>query len=235
MILYLFDIDGTLLRAGGAGARALDRVIHAHHGIEDGMRGIEAGGKTDPWILEEMFAARFHRAPTAEEVARLIAAYLEVLDEECGRGDRFRVLDGAAAVLDWLAARADVALGVATGNVVAGARIKLARAGLWERFAFGGYGSDSAVRAELVATAIARGEAAIGRAADHVVVVGDTLHDVRAAKACNALCVAVTTGSDTRAALEASGPDVVIDSLHELVPWHQQRFGAASPALPPAG
>jgi phosphoglycolate phosphatase-like HAD superfamily hydrolase len=225
VILYLFDIDGTLVRAGGAGARALDRIVHARHGIADAMRGIEAGGKTDPGIVQEMFAARLARAATDAEVTEIIDAYLAVLDEECGRGDRFRVLDGAVAVLEWLAARADVALGVATGNVLDGARIKLERAGLWHRFAFGGYGSDSAVRAELVARAIARGEAHVGRPARAVVVVGDTLHDVSAARACGAMCVAVTTGSDERGKLEASGADVVIDSLVELPGWHERVFG----------
>ena len=223
MILYLFDIDGTLVRAGGAGARALDRVIEARYGISSAMRGIDAGGKTDPWILEEMFAARFDRAPAPHEIEAILDAYVPVLAEECATTDRFRVLDGAFEVPAWLAARG-CAVGLATGNTLAGARVKLSRAGLWERFAFGGYGSDSAVRAEVVAKAIERGVASAGRA-DHVVVVGDTMHDVRAAKACEALCVAVTTGTEPRGALEAGGADIVIDSLHELVAWHEQRFG----------
>src|SRR5262245_56293040 len=195
MILYLFDIDGTLVRAGGAGARALDRVIEARYGIRSAMRGIDAGGKTDPWILEELFAARLGRAPVEDEIASILDAYVPVLAEECATGPAFRVLEGAFEVVEWLGARGDVAVGLATGNTEAGARVKLERAGLWQRFTFGGYGSDSPVRAELVATAIARGEAAAGAKADRVVVVGDTMHDVRAARACGADVVAVTTGS----------------------------------------
>jgi phosphoglycolate phosphatase-like HAD superfamily hydrolase len=224
VILYLFDIDGTLVRAGGAGSRALDRVIEARYGISSAMRGIDAGGKTDPWILEEMFAARFARAPEPHEIEAILEAYVPILAEECATTDRFRVLDGAFEVTAWLGARDDSVVGLATGNTIAGARVKLTRAGLWERFRFGGYGSDSAVRAEVVAKAIERG-AAIAGGHDHVVVVGDTMHDVRAAKACEALCVGVTTGSEPRSALEAGGADVVIDSLHELVAWHEQRFG----------
>ncbi len=223
MILYLFDIDGTLVRAGGAGARALDRVIEMRYGIRSAMRGIDAGGKTDPWILEEMFAARMSRLPEPHEIEAILEAYVPVLAEECATTDRFRVLDGAFEVTAWLAARG-CAVGLATGNTHAGARVKLSRAGLWERFGFGGYGSDSAVRAEVVAKAIERGTAQVGRA-DHVVVVGDTMHDVRAAKACEAMCVAVTTGTEPRGALEAGGADLVIDSLHELMAWHEQRFG----------
>ena len=223
MILYLFDIDGTLLRAGGAGARALDRVIAARYGIRGAMAGIDAGGKTDPWILEEMFAARMGRAPADHEIDAVLDAYVPVLAEECAKSERFRVLDGAFEVTAWLAARG-CTVGIATGNILAGAQVKLARAGLTERFAFGGYGSDSAIRAELVAKAIERGEAHAGTKASHVVVVGDTMHDVRAAKACHALCVAVTTGTEPRSALEAGGADAVLDSLHELPAWHEQRF-----------
>ena len=224
MILYLFDIDGTLLRAGGAGSRALDRVIEHRYGIRSAMQGIDPGGKTDPWILEEVFAAHLARLPEPHEIEAILEAYAPVLAEECATSERFRVLDGAFEVTAWLAAQGGVAVGIATGNTQAGARIKLTRAGLWERFGFGGYGSDSAVRAEVVATAIRRGEAAAGGRADHVVVVGDTMHDVRAAKACEALCVAVTTGTEPRHALEAGGADLVIDSLHDLIAWHEQRF-----------
>jgi phosphoglycolate phosphatase-like HAD superfamily hydrolase len=225
VILYLFDIDGTLLRAGGAGSRALDRVVESRYGIRSAMRGIDAGGKTDPWILEEMFAARLGRAPAAHEIDAVLDAYVPILAEECATGERFRVLDGAFEVTAWLAARG-CTIGLATGNILAGAQVKLLRAGLWERFAFGGYGSDSAMRAELVAIAIARGEAHAGAKATQVVVVGDTMHDVRAAKACEALCVAVTTGTEPRSALEAGGADVVLDSLHELPAWHEERFSS---------
>jgi phosphoglycolate phosphatase-like HAD superfamily hydrolase len=226
VILYLFDIDGTLLRAGGAGARALDRVIEARYGIRGAMAGIDAGGKTDPWILEEMFAARMARLPQPHEIEAILEAYHPVLAEECARSPRFKVLDGAFEVVGWLRARTDCLVGIATGNTAAGARVKLSRAGLADLFAFGGYGSDSAVRAEVVATAIARGEAVARTKASAVVVVGDTMHDVRAAKACEALCVAVTTGSEPRTALEAGGADAVIDSLHELRAWHEARFPA---------
>jgi phosphoglycolate phosphatase-like HAD superfamily hydrolase len=131
------------------------------------------------------------------------------------------VLPGADDVLRWLGARPEVRLGVATGNVAGGARIKLERAGLGHHFRFGGYGCDSAVRAELVACAARRAGVGDG---DTVIVVGDTVLDIEAAKANRALCVAVTTGGDDRATLEQAGADIVVDRLAELVPWHQARF-----------
>jgi phosphoglycolate phosphatase-like HAD superfamily hydrolase len=112
-----------------------------------------------------------------------------------------------------------VRLGIATGNIRAGADAKLAAAGLAKWFAFGGYGCDSRVRAELVA-------AAIRRAGDarEVIVVGDTIHDIAAARACGATVCAVATGADPPEKLTHA--DAVFGSLAELPAWHAARFGA---------
>ena len=223
MIAYLFDLDGTLIRAGGAGARALSTVFAARHGVADACRGIRAHGRTDPAIVTDMFTSALGRAPTGTELDAVVADYLAELERELDARPTFVVLPGADDVLTWLRARPKVRLGVATGNVEAGARIKLARAGLGHHFGFGGYGCDSPRRPELVAWAARRSGAGAG---DTLVVVGDTVLDVEAAKDNGALCVGVTTGGDDRATLEACGADVVVDRLAELVPWHQARFEA---------
>ena len=218
-ILYLFDVDGTLLRAGGAGSRAIDEVFRARYGLDRAMDGIDPGGRTDPWILGEIFTAKLGRAPADGEIDAVLADYVPALVRALAAAPQFRVLPHVVEVLDWLGARGGVHLGVATGNVEPGARAKLDRGGLGDRFAFGGYGCDSAVRAELVARAIARGVAVAG-SAERVVVVGDTVHDVAAARACGAHVVAVATGTQSRAALEAAAPDAVMDTLEGLPDWH---------------
>ncbi len=216
-MLFLFDIDGTLVATGGAGLRALDRAFAEIHGVADGMRGIAADGKTDPLIVEEMYHARLSRAPADGEYERLIGRYLEHLAEEVAQTARYCVFPGVEAALDLLAARG-ATLGLATGNVERGAAIKLARGDLWRRFAFGGYGSDASNRATLVARAIARGEAHAGRqfAREEVVVVGDTPRDVAAAHANGAVAWAVATGPHATGALRAGGAEVVMETLEEL-------------------
>lgn len=223
-VTYLFDIDGTLVRAGGAGVRALTAVMEARYGAAAAAaaRSVNAAGRTDGWIVGEMIRGGLGRAPTEGEAEAIIAAYLRELDAELERRPTLVVLPEAERVLSWLRARPEVRLGVATGNVEAGARLKLGRARLDHHFSFGGYGCDSQVRAELVARAIARSGHGPG---DTAVVVGDTVHDVAAAKDCGALCVAVTTGGDTRATLEQAGADVVFDSLGPICDWHAARFG----------
>ena len=218
-ILYLFDIDGTLLQAAGSGRAAFDAVFAERHGVADGSRGIRYGGKTDPAIVEEIYVARLGRPPTGEEVAAFLDAYLPRLRRQLAdRG--VRVLAGVVEALAYLKARPGVVLGVATGNVRAGAEAKLAAAGLAHWFELGGYGCDSAVRAELVARAIDRGRAR-GEVRE-VVVVGDTIHDIAAARAAGATVCAVATGADPAEAL--AGADAVLASMSELPAWHARRF-----------
>jgi len=227
-LLYLFDIDGTLLLSGGGGARALDRAFSHRFGIERAMELVKPGGKTDPIILEEIFATRLGRAPVGDEVAEILALYLPLLRAELIETPGFRLMPAVVETLDYLAGLAPaVTLGLATGNVREAAQIKLERAGLWSRFAFGGFACDHRDRPRLVARAIERACELAGVAAlppEEVVVVGDTPLDVEAARACGVRVVAVATGTASRADLVACGPDAVLDTLAELPAWHAAQF-----------
>jgi phosphoglycolate phosphatase-like HAD superfamily hydrolase len=243
VILYLFDIDGTLLHSHGSGRTAFDAVFAAQHGIANASEGIRYGGKTDPGIIDEIFRARLGRSPTTDEVAGFLDAYIPCLRAMLVTKGAV-VIGGVVDALAALAARTDVLLGLATGNVRAGALEKLAAAELVAWFdhgegspansntrasldrAIGGYGCDSQVRAELVARAIERGRVRAeenGTRIDEVIVVGDTIHDISAARACNATVCAVTTGADP--ADKLAHADVVFASLAELPAWHSRRFG----------
>lgn len=220
MILYLFDIDGTLLHAHGSGRDAFNAVFLEQHGLADASAGISYGGKTDGQLVDEIFASRIGRPVTAAERAAFLTAYLLKLRENVStRG--VEVIQGVVQTLDWLGARSDVHLGIATGNVREGAMVKLSAANLERWFAFGGYACDSHVRAELVAKAAARGRE--NRNVREVVVVGDTVHDIAAARAVGATVCAVATGSDSVDALAHA--DAVWTSMTELPAWHENRFG----------
>ncbi|MEO8842480.1 MAG: HAD family hydrolase [Kofleriaceae bacterium] len=222
MILYLFDIDGTLLDAHGSGRGAFDDVMLELHGVANASVGIRYGGKTDHAIIDEMFRGRLGRAATLEDREAFLRAYVPKLAGKMA-ANGVRVLDGAVAALEYLAPRAR--LGVATGNIREGADAKLAAAGLSGWFDVGGYGCDSILRPELVARAIARAAPPNGaESIDEVIVVGDTIHDISAARACGATVCAVATGSDPAEALAHA--DVVFRSLGELPAWHAQRFAS---------
>jgi phosphoglycolate phosphatase len=227
MMLYLFDIDGTLLLTGGAGTVALEQVFLTHYGIAGAMRGVKPGGKTDPMIIAEMFEHNLGRAPTEAEIATVLEDYVPLLRQAVAVSVSYRLMPAVHEALDFLAAAGGVCLALATGNVRAAAQVKLDRAGLWERFAVGGFGCDSADRAALVARAIERARAHTG--VDHdpgeIVVVGDTERDVHAARACGVRVLAVATGSVSREALAAEQPDAVFDTLAELPEWHSRAHG----------
>jgi phosphoglycolate phosphatase-like HAD superfamily hydrolase len=227
--ILLFDVDGTLVLSGGAGARALDRAFQALHGVADGMKGIGPGGKTDPAIVREIFVTKLGRAPTSAEMDAIYRAYLPFLAEEVASSRGFVVMPGVASLLAGLTAREDVLLGLVTGNIEEGARIKLARPGLIRHFRFGGFGSDSEDRDHLTRIGVERGRALAGgmrretgraaaAAAERVIVVGDTLHDIKAGRSVGALTVAVATGSVPYEALAIDSADVVLRDLSDPAP-----------------
>lgn len=219
-VLYLFDIDGTLLHAKGSGRDAFDAVFAERHGVMRASDGIRYGGKTDPALVAEIYRARLGRAPTADETTSFLDAYIPRLRAQLAE-QGVEVLGGVVETLEALAARPGVVLAVATGNIRAGADAKLAAARLDTWFSFGGYGCDSHVRAKLVERAIERGRERT--AVTEVVVVGDTIHDIAAARACNATVCAVATGPDPADRL--GDADAVFESMAELPAWHARRFG----------
>ena len=141
--------------------------------------------------------------------------YVRHLQDAVAVADRFRVLPGVPELLSALAGRAGLAIGLGTGNVERGARLKLDRARLNHYFPFGGFGSDCEQRSDLLRVGAARGAARLAcpREACRVVVIGDTPRDVTAAQAIGAESVVVATGGHTREELRAAEPTALFDDL----------------------
>lgn len=210
--IFLFDVDGTLVDAGGAGRRSFTAAFRDVFGRENAFADITMSGRTDPWILRAATSAVLGRGPTKQEEAAFIERYLELLVLEVESSERYRVLPGVRDVLHALHTRPRCLLGLATGNYERGARLKLERAGLNHFFSFGGFGSDDADRARLTQIAIERGEA-IAKGPVKVTVVGDSPHDAAAARANNAKVALVGSGWTSREELLALCPDYYFDSL----------------------
>ncbi len=211
--VVLFDIDGTLLDSGGAGARALGRAFEELLGLRPSFEGVRFDGATDPWLVREI-SARAGRELDAGTTEALLERYVELLPAELTAATRYRLLPGVVATLDALGA-AGAPLGLCTGNVVRGARAKLSHGGLWERFPFGGFGSDAEARDEIVRAALSRAAGALGRplAPEEALVVGDTPRDVAAARAAGVPCLAVASGRHDLAELRATGAEHAAASL----------------------
>jgi phosphoglycolate phosphatase len=217
--LILFDIDGTLVDTGGAGARSwtwafkrlFDRCIDITEHSTAGM--------TDPAIARMTFTEVMGREPTAEELVRLMASYQAVLPDYVASSPSYRVLAGVDELLERLT-QAGVLLGLTTGGLEAAAHAKLGRGALNHYFLVGGYGSDSEDRVALTRIAVDRGERMLEASLDlgEVFVVGDTPLDIAAAKGVGAVSVGVASGRYGVEELSAAGADYVLSSLADPFP-----------------
>ena len=218
MKVFLFDVDATLVLTGGAGLRALDRAFQKRYSLDGAMTGIAPHGKTDPAIIREIFHARFQSQPNSErEVAAILEDYVEFLRDEVERSDSYHVLPGIPEILAELSNRNGVMLGLATGNVESGARIKLQPGGLNRFFSFGGFGSDSESRPALVRRAIDRASEKHGSTIPprDVLVIGDTPLDIAAGRELGCVTVGVATGKYSEEQLRTSGADLAIPDCRD--------------------
>lgn len=217
MKLVLFDIDGTLVDSGKQPRRAFAEAMLEVYGETGDIYHHDFSGKTDPRIMLDLLSeVGFTRDDVIRWLPSARDAYLDRLDEYLHR-DHMRLLPGLPALLDVLAARKDVALGLLTGNFERGARIKLSRFGIEGYFRFGSYGDEQFDRNDLPPVALDRAHALLGRRFDpaDALIVGDSLRDVECAQAHGLKVLAVSTGWTPPGKLAAANPDWLIDSLED--------------------
>lgn len=215
MFVILFDIDGTLISTGGAGMESLMSAMREEFGVAE-PREVPVNGRTDRGIARSLFE-RHAIEDTEPNWERFRDAYLRNLAKHLPQ-KQGRVLPGVGELLAALRGQEEVLIGLLTGNVRAGAQLKLRHYGLADHFAFGGFGDRHADR-DLVAgdalTASHEHAAIHGRTPRQVWVVGDTPLDVRCARAIGARAIAVATGGCSAAELEAAAPDFLAADLSQ--------------------
>ena len=214
--IILFDIDGTLIRGGPAKHSFVDAMVETY-GMPGDFERVSFAGKTDPQIARELLAgAGIGHTQILDGLDLLFERYLVNLEARLP-ADPVTVLPGVPELLDALDDVDDVGVGLLTGNVVGGARLKLSSGDLWERFTFGSYGSDHSERDELPAIAIQRARDLWGErvAAEHAVVVGDTPKDVQCGRVGGTRTLAVATGGFTIAELATHEPDHLLENMRD--------------------
>jgi len=212
-ILLIFDIDGTLIDGAGAGRVAMDTAFAQMFGVPGNSRQIETAGRTDRAIFAEMgkrAGVPLHTAALARLQQQYLAALPAALVTQAAL-----LLPGAAALVSALERDPRCRLAIGTGNIEAGARIKLHHFGLDSAFPTGGYGDDSEHRPTVIATALRHAAIHYGEnfvAAD-AVVIGDAPLDVEAARAAGMRMLGVGTGRGGPAPLAQAKPDVLFPDL----------------------
>jgi phosphoglycolate phosphatase-like HAD superfamily hydrolase len=224
-VLVLFDIDGTLLSAGRAARESVLAALGEVYGWKAGNGNThDFSGKTDPQIVRELVAADVGRDRCEALLEQALAKYLEEFERRLSP-EAVVTKPGAAELLARLAADPRVTLGLLTGNLERGARLKLEPPGFNPYFSFGAFGSDSADRYCLPTIALGRARQRSGRtySGKSIVIVGDSVHDVLCGRSLGVRAVAVATGPTPAARLAETGPDALLESFADV--------GAATEAI----
>ena len=217
MHVVLFDIDGTLVKSGGAGKAAMEAALASAFALPADTVDVPFSGRTDRSIGGDLFR-HYGIEPTLANWDRFLHDYLAHLPG-CLARHTGHVLPGIAALIAGLSARADVLLGLLTGNIREGARLKLTHFGLFHFFQCGGFGDGHLERDDVARAALAdvrRHHPAVDPA--RVLVVGDTPLDVQCARAIGARVAAVATGWHSLDELAATGPDLALPDLADPTP-----------------
>lgn len=213
MRVCLFDIDGTLISSGGAGKAALEAALASEFGITHVIEKLQLSGRTDRAIAHDLlhYLGLDHSPETWQ---RLIQGYLRHLPDTL-RTTPGRVLPGIVELLQVFQKRGDILVGLLTGNLREGARVKLGHFGLYHHFRVGGYGDHHLDRDDVAREALTEVLALLACEIDpgDIWVVGDTPLDIRCARAIGARVAAVCTGWHTREELARHGPDLLLEDL----------------------
>jgi len=217
--LVLFDIDETITYSDGAGRRAVSFALSKLLSVPPEATHISMSGKTDPQIMHEILEnSGFPVEGREEKFKEWVEIYLRALESEIDKPNTYNLHEGAKEIIERLHDHEDAYLGLLTGNIERGARLKLGVFDLNSYFPIGAFGSDNHDRMELPAIAHARAEEHYGQefTADQVVIIGDAENDIKCAKGYGAVSLAVNTGKTTREQLESLNPDFLFPSLSNM-------------------
>lgn len=213
--LVLFDVDGTLIRDDGAAREAYGKALREVYEFPGTLHKYDFSGRTDPQITWEVLShSGYDETRIRNGMERLWAAYLEEL-KRLVNATRVRLLPGVVDLLETLSQNQDVTLGLLTGNIEQGARIKLSPHDLNRFFSFGAFGSDAGEREKLPPIAVERAGRLHGHTFDRrdVVVIGDSIYDIRCGVPHQATTIAVATGITPAEKLRGENPDHFFESL----------------------
>ena len=213
MKFILFDIDGTLLDSGGAGTSSLNIAFEEIFAIKGAFRSINMAGKTDMQILKEAFEL-YKIDHSNGIIPEFYRNYVRLLRERIRKGSG-HIKPGIREALRELQARKECILGLLTGNIEEGARVKLDFFGLNSYFSIGAFGSDDEDRNKLLPIAVDKlcQMYSVKVGFRDCVVIGDTPRDISSSKPYGAFSIAVATGPYSAGTLSAAGADFVFDDL----------------------
>jgi len=209
--LLLFDIDGTLLHAPGAGRTAFPLAFEEALGWDQTVEHVNFFGATDLGVFRNICAERGVES-TGEMERSFFKCLGPVLDAQLAKVPPV-VFPNIENLLEKISGAGGWKLGIVTGNIESTARAKLRHAGLADYFSFGGFGCWHADRVEIARQAVS---ASGIKNPKKVFLIGDTPSDINAARVNGFISIAVATGGFDFPALEKAGADYVFEDFNEL-------------------
>jgi phosphoglycolate phosphatase-like HAD superfamily hydrolase len=215
--LLLFDIDGTLLLTGGAGKIAFEEAFEELFEIPDSWGDLDPHGKTDPAIFDEVAQRKLGRLLTAGEADLLMELYEELFEAHILRSPRFELMPGVVEILEHLSKDPAVFLALATGNFEGAGHMKLKR-GKIDHYFQTGFGNDARDRDKILLAAVEYSEELAQKRfeKDKIFVIGDTEHDIAAAKKAGLRSIAVLTNGRTHQHFKSDSPDHILKDLTDI-------------------
>ncbi len=224
MKIILFDIDGTLIKAGSAGTRALNKAIEKLYGQKNICDTFCLQGCTDKTNFRSAYINACKKKPSKKAMENITCEYLKLLPSEIEKSVKkktYKKVKGINKLLTFLARRKDIFIGLGTGNIKDGAFLKLKPSGLSKFFSFGGYGSDSHIRTNVLIKGVKRAEKLSGEKfkPQNVYIIGDTHRDIIAAKEAGYHSAIVLDGFGDKKLIMRNAPELIADDFSDLTPW----------------
>ncbi|MCK4936544.1 MAG: HAD hydrolase-like protein [Elusimicrobiales bacterium] len=222
--IILFDIDGTLIKAGSAGTRSLNMAIEKLFGVKNICDTFSLQGCTDKTNFESAFINACGKKPSKKDIENITAEYLRLLPSQVSKSVKkgiYKKVKGINKLLSLLSKQKDVFIGLGTGNIKDGAFLKLKPSGLLKFFSFGGYGCDCHIRSNVLIKGVKRAEKLTGEkfAPKNVYIIGDTHKDIIAAKEAGYHSGIVFDGFGDKKLIMKNSPELIADDFSNLTPW----------------
>lgn len=218
-LILLFDIDGTLIKTGHAGKKAMFDAFSEILNITSGLDEISFAGSTDTGIYHSVLKNHSHLKEDPLLESRFRKCYLEHLAENLKNQPQGQeILPGITDFLQFLQTQKDIFVSLVTGNYREGAKIKLKHFQMAHHFSQGAFGCDFADRNLLPPLAIKRiqEDGYILPPKKNIWVIGDTVKDVLCAKSNDLPSLITLTGFSTREEILNAKPELTLETLENF-------------------
>jgi phosphoglycolate phosphatase-like HAD superfamily hydrolase len=224
MKLVLFDLDGTLVSAGGAGRNALNKAVKKLFKADKVCSKFCIQGSTDKENFKNAVTYATNKQPTQKQIDSVVKEYLKILPSEVKKSvkaKRYKKIKGIDRFLKTLSNTKDVMIGLGTGNLKEGAYLKLGPSKLEKYFSFGGFGCDDFNRTKVLKCGVKRAEKLVKTKfkPSQVYIIGDTHKDVIAAKQADYHCAIVRDGFGDMDKIQAEAPEFITKDFSDLDLW----------------